>query len=169
MSESTALLLAVTVGLPCALLALAVIHHARVIGRMPSADEGWDPEEADELPATFSLPPMKMSAEPDPAMVDLQRTMSELQGQLARQRETLTALLSDQQRAAAVRTAAPVPARSSVAPLHLNAASPVAITDLGSAVRDLSAEGLSERAIARRLHVGLEEVRLLSRRRELAS
>ena len=168
MSESTALLLAVTVGLPCALLALAVIHHARVIGRMPAADEGWDPDEADELP-TFSLPPMTMPAAPDPAMVDLQRAMSELQGQLARQRETLTALLSDQQRAAAVRTAAPVPARAPAAPLHLNAEPPVETADLGIAVRNLSAEGLSERAIARRLHVGLEEVRLLSRRRELAS
>lgn len=167
MSESTALLLAVTVGLPCALLALAVVHHARVIGRMPEAYEGWDPEESDELPEAFSLPPMTPTAlTPDPVMADLQRTVSELQGQLARQREALTGLLSDQQRAA-TRVAAPAP--TVARPAIENEAQEPEVADLGSAVRDLSAEGLSERAIARRLHVGLEEVRLLSRRRELAS
>ncbi len=167
MSESTALLLAVTVGLPCALLALAVIHHARVIGRMPTADEGWaEYDEEKELPVAFSLPAATPTAlTPDPAMADLQRTVSELQGQLARQREALTSMLSDQQRAAATRAAAPVAAPRATAELETAAG----VADLGAAIRDLTAEGLSERAIARRLGVGLEEVRLLSRRRELAS
>ena len=169
MSESTALLLAVTVGLPMALLALAVIHHARVIGRMPAADEGWDPEESDELPEVFSLPAMTPTAlTPDPMIADLQRTVTELQGQLARQRDTLTGLLSDQQRAA--RATATATALATAMTRDASNESPaLEVADLGSAVRDLSAEGLSERAIARRLHVGLEEVRLLSRRQELAS
>ncbi len=162
MSESTALLLAVTVGLPCALLALAVVHHARVIGRMPAADEGWDPDEADEAPTAFSLPAMPAASEPDPAMADLLRTVTELQTQLSRQRDALTGLLSEARHVAAPGVAAPERSASPAAP-GLDTA------DLGAAVRNLSAEGLSDRAIARRLRVGLEEVRLLARRRELAS
>lgn len=164
MSESTALLLAVTVGLPCALLALAVVHHARVVGRMPAADEGWDPEQVDELPPAFALPAMQSASEPDPAMVEMQRTVSELQAQLARQRDALTGLLSDQRRAA---PSAPVAVASAVPAVTTPHA--IEVGDLGTAVRNLSAEGLSDRAIARRLRVGLEEVRMLSRRRELAS
>jgi hypothetical protein len=163
-SESTALLLAVTVGLPCALLALAVVHHARVVGRMPAAYDGWDPEEAEEPSAAFTLPSMPPASEPDPAMTELRQTMTELQAQLGRQRDALTGLLSDQRRAASSAAVSSAPLASTM-PITPS----LEVGDLGTAVRNLSAEGLSDRAIARRLRVGLEEVRMLSRRRELAS
>lgn len=186
MSESTALLLAATVGLPCALLALAVVYHARVVGRMPAAYEGWDEdiddlEYVDEAPAAFRLPPLSDSLSPavpvmrlDPAIADLQANVREMQTQLARQRETLTGLLSEQQRTAALRASAPRATTTRPAAAH----GPAPVSDeeitlevpgIGTAVRNLSAEGLSDRAIARRLRVGLEEVRMLARRGELAS
>lgn len=165
MSESTLpLLLALTVGLPCTLLALAIIYHARVAGRLPDADAGWDPAEADGAPLAFSLP--LAPPDPDPALLELQRTVGELQGQLARQRAALTALMSEHERPAVpVALPEPVPAAAGAPATPPGADA----GDLRGAVQRLSAEGLSERAIARRLHVGLEEVRLASRRRERVS
>lgn len=179
MSTVTILMLGLTVGLPCTLLALAIIYHARiaVAARMPAADEGWDPRVEDdaygfapfdaaaEAAPAFSIPtpdfapvvaPEPYAAEPDPALVELQQTVVELQQQLAGQRAAVAGLLSGRERAPeSTRTVAEAP-------------EVLAVTDLGGAVRRLHAEGLSERSIARRLHVGLEEVRLVSRRERVS-
>jgi hypothetical protein len=44
-SITAILLLGLVVGLPCTLLALALLYHARTnaFARMPSAEDGWDP------------------------------------------------------------------------------------------------------------------------------
>ncbi|MFA7296553.1 MAG: hypothetical protein WC211_05115 [Dehalococcoidia bacterium] len=184
MSTSTVLLLGLTVGLPCTLLALAIVYHARAAAaRMPAADEGWDPTaedaaydfapfEAPASPAPFAMPafdvapepvptfePIARIEEPAPELIELRQTVADLQQQLAGQRLAVAGLLSERERAAEpVRIPAPV----------FEAPEALAATDLGGAVRRLAAEGLSERSIARRLHVGLEEVRLVSRRERVS-
>jgi hypothetical protein len=165
MSTQTILLLGLTVGLPCTLLAMAIIYHGRVTSQMPAADDGWDYEDEaalEEDPA-FSVP-VPLRSEPDPAVIELQQVVGELQGQLARQRAALTELLSDREPPPLQRPRPPAeplrPAAQDASPqpneLHLR-------------VEELVAEGLSERAIARRLRIGLEEVRLVSKRQERAS
>lgn len=191
MSTSTVLLLGLTVGLPCTLLALAIVYHARAgASRMPAADEGWDPAaedasydfvpfEAPAQPAPFAMPaydthvtpdlapeptlafePSARIEEPAPELLELRQTVADLQQQLAGQRLAVAGLLSERDRA-------PEPVRAP-APIAVEAPEELAATDLGGAVRRLAAEGLSERSIARRLHVGLEEVRLVSRRERVS-
>lgn len=188
MSTSTVLLLGLTVGLPCTLLALAIVYHARAAAaRMPAADEGWDPTiedaaydfapfEAPAAPAPFAVPaqnlapepalafePVTHIEEPAPELIELRQTVADLQQQLAGQRLAVAGLLSERERAAE-------PVRTPAAPVFEAPEAPEALaaTDLGGAVRRLASEGLSERSIARRLHVGLEEVRLVSRRERVS-
>lgn len=187
MSTSTVLMLGLTVGLPCTLLALAIVYHARAAAsRMPAADEGWDltteddaygfaPFKAPAQPAPFTVPaydphlapepalgyePSARTEEPAPELLELRQTVTDLQQQLAGQRLTVAGLLSERERAAE-------PVHTPAAPVF-EAPEALAATDLGGAVRRLTSEGLSERSIARRLHVGLEEVRLVSRRERVS-
>jgi hypothetical protein len=131
---------------------------------MPAADEGWDEYDDVPVPAApvFSAPPP--APEPDPALIELQRTVGELQDQLAGQRDALTALLSEREQAAPVTRRYPAAAAYPAASAREDLA-----PDMHTTVADLLAEGLSERTIARRLHIGLEEVRLAARREERVS
>jgi len=94
----------------------------------------------------------------------------QVRGDLTRQRAALRQMMSDNERVAVM---TPEPAMVSGAPIMptpVSAPEPVAIVpdlpldrtsgELRTAVTDLAAEGLSDRAIARRLRIGLEEVRL---------
>jgi tetratricopeptide (TPR) repeat protein len=95
-------------------------------------------------------------------LASLQHSVDQLQGQMARQRDSLAGLLSDQRAAMTFVTAAPSPRaddRPMAAGEHVSAAAPTT-SDLRSRVLALTEDGLSDRAIARELNVGLEEVRI---------
>ena len=85
--------------------------------------------------------------------------MQDIKTQLARQRGTLERLLADPGGEELSAAAPPVtaPVRATAAGYAPAAA---AAPDLRHVVAQLVAEGLSDRAIARRLHVGVEEVRV---------
>jgi hypothetical protein len=158
MSNATVIALACFVGLPCALLALAIIYRAHVASRMPAAYDGWEPD-IDDFAGVAPAPAYELAAvalEPDPALVALQETVRDVQEQLQRQRVALTELLSDRERQRELAVAGPRPLAALVDADDDD--------DLHVAVQRLIAEGLSERAIARRLRIGLEEVRLAGRR-----
>lgn len=186
----TVLVLSVAIGVPLLLLALGVLYHAYVLGRQQSG-------EFDDLGAHVEALATEST---DALLIDLRDAVEHMQGQLARQRESLAGLLSEESRA----TRSPiVPSAASMQPAMqpimqpvMPAATPrVAEPDLGtfeaspaydrrpaagsfvtnprtapaapapggsltSAVAELVAEGLSDRAIARQLHIGLEEVRM---------
>ena len=104
----------------------------------------------------------------DELVLELQRSVDEIKGQLLRQRGALTGFLSDvaeqapQVGALQAPTASPPPA-----PVLANgpaAAVAYAGDVLPVSVQRLVAEGLSDRAIARHLRIGLEEVRLARQR-----
>lgn len=153
MSLQLALALTMLVGLPLMLLAVGVLAQAMQLSRRTGAA---DPADA-ELNALAS-------ASVDELVLELHHTIEDLRGQLISQRSTLQGLLSD---AAMRRSEALAPAAAPIsfqpAPLEAPAYQPSMTppADLHRAVQQLTAEGLSDRAIARRLHVGLEEVRLV--------
>lgn len=177
------LLLSVAIGVPLLLLALGVLYHAWVLGRQQSADY-------DELGAHVEALATEST---DALLIDLRDAVEHMQGQLARQRESLAGLLSEDARAPrTAMAAAPAPMTASAPPampmprplepglgtMHaafpdprpaagsfvtnprFAPAPPTGSGSLTSAVADLVAEGLSDRAIARQLHIGLEEVRM---------
>jgi DNA-binding NarL/FixJ family response regulator len=150
---STTLLLSLGIGLPVLLLALGVFYHARVIAQQP----------IDSLSAHVAE--MATSEHTDELLAELHRSMQAIRQQLSQQRDSLSGMLSDTEHAARParsRAAPPAePMRSAapaVAPNPLRGLDPT--TELRSAVARLVAEGLSDRAIARQLHIGLEEVRM---------
>ncbi|MGE3855640.1 MAG: hypothetical protein AB7G21_01635 [Dehalococcoidia bacterium] len=184
----TVLVLSVAIGVPLLLLALGVLYHAYVLGRQQSGD-------FDDLGAHVEALATEST---DALLIDLRDAVEHMQGQLARQRESLAGLLSEESRAARspiVPSAASMqPAMQPVMPV-MQPAPRIAEPDLGtfeaspaydrrpaagsfvtnprttpaapapggsltSAVAELVAEGLSDRAIARQLHIGLEEVRM---------
>ena len=168
MSVSSALLLlSISIGLPLMLLAVGVLYHAYVLGRQPATMD--DLEAHVEALATEST---------DALLLDLQEAVERMQGQLARQRESLAGLLSEQDRRprqpAMVPAGIPADAPPMAAAARVETARPVAaprraIEDsrrppvpnpLGAAVAQLVSAGLSDRAVARQLHIGLEEVRM---------
>jgi hypothetical protein len=158
-------LLSIGIGAPLLLLALGVLYHAHVVARQAASPS--DPL-ADHVREAASESGGELLAE-------LQSSMREIRGQLTGQRQALSNLLSDAQRRQQMATppdTAPVLASASGAPLE-PPAEPAAPTDtvlqdddagaagdLSGMIRRLVAEGLSDRAIARRLRVGLEEVRI---------
>ncbi|PKN81514.1 MAG: hypothetical protein CVU47_06530 [Chloroflexi bacterium HGW-Chloroflexi-9] len=151
MSVSPAiLLLSLAIGVPLMLLALGVLYH----GYLLSQQAQRDPLEAHvESLATEST---------EALLASLQHSVDQLQGQMARQRDSLAGLLSDQRAAMTFVTAAPSPRvddRPMAAGEHVSAAAPT-MSDLRSRVLALTEDGLSDRAIARELNVGLEEVRI---------
>ncbi len=148
-------LLSIGVGAPILLLALGVLYHAYVLANQPAT-----PDRLMEDVASAAI-------EPAEALVtELQDAMHEIRGQLGSQRHALSNLLSA---ASSQSTAeAPVLAPASGAPLPVGP-SPDIMDDvtpgapaegLTGLVRRLVAEGLSDRAIARRMRIGLEEVRI---------
>lgn len=161
----TSLLLALLFGAPVSALALAVGYHARLYlldrgGALARAE--LDIEGQDSGPLG---PPIEV-------VLDLRRSIDELQDQLARQSDTLSNLLSESAQRMARRElshAAPAAAQpqrqAAPAPAPAAPDPSLAGADLPRAVQRLTAEGLSDRAIARRLRIGLEEVRLLARLR----
>lgn len=144
------LLLSLAIGVPLMLLALGVLYH----GYLLSQQTQRDPLEAHvESLATEST---------EALLTSLQRSVDQLQGQMARQRDSLAGLLSDQRAALTFVTAAPSPRvedRPIAAGEHVSAVAP-STPDLRSRVLALTEDGLSDRAIARELNVGLEEVRI---------
>ncbi|MGE3961794.1 MAG: hypothetical protein AB7F65_08955 [Dehalococcoidia bacterium] len=160
----TVLLITLAVGVPLMLLALGVLYHAYLFSQQPMETleqhvDSLATESAEEL------------------LFALQEAVDEMQEQLAHQREALAGMLSEK----------PQPAFATVAPLSLDhhfdlaeAERPTAAgefvprtdsrvepramarggSDVRTRIAELADEGLSDRAIARELHIGLEEVRI---------
>lgn len=144
---STPLLLGISIGLPTLLLALGVIYHARVIARQPPLD-----------PLASHVAELATD-HTDELLAELQRSMHAIREQLAQQRDSLASMLSDHEAPSRARPAPPV--RRAETPASPNPLGGLdATVELRSAVARLVAEGLSDRAIARQLHIGLEEVRM---------
>ena len=146
-------LLSIGVGAPLLLLALGVLYHAYVLGNQPAA-----PDQLMEHVARAAIEPA------EELVAELQDAMHDIRGQLGSQRRALSSLLSVTPQA----TAAPGLAPAAGAPMPVNPSpemtddvAPGAPTEgLTGLVRRLVAEGLSDRAIARRMSIGLEEVRI---------
>ena len=144
------LLVSIAIGVPLMLLALGVIYHAYLLSRHP---------------ADLETHVEQLATEPSEVMLGLQRSINDIRGELTRQRTSLREMLSDG-------PGCPPPARRRWPPLRRLPSpprrcppAPVLPIDrtsgeLRAAVQDLAAEGLSDRSIARRLRIGLEEVRL---------
>lgn len=146
----TILLITLALGVPLMLIALGVLYHAYLYSQQPiDALE----QHVDSL-ATESA---------EDLLFALQEAVDEMQSQLAYQRDTLAGMLSDR----------PQPAFATVAPLSMDTDAdgdmgrPAAAGDFvprATGVRGeiarLAEDGLSDRAIARELHIGLEEVRI---------
>jgi len=164
---TTPLLIALLAGPPLVLLALAIAYAANVLARRPVTP--------------FTAAAMTQTRDPGTHHIeDLQHTVIALQRQLAAQHDSITALLSERSEADASLPPGPasrqsrsangmaVAGKTAAVPTGalVNPARP-ALNDadaLRRRVRDLLAEGLSDRSIARELRVGVEEVRLLTGR-----
>ena len=148
---SDSVVLALLVGAPVLALALAVAYHAQLY--LLDRRGKLAPDEHSE----------SAGASPE-VVLDLRRSIEELHDQLGRQRQTLHSLMSASARKDASRAVGEPPSTATApAPPPIEAEPPS--ENVHTAVRRLAAEGLSDRAIARRLRIGLEEVRLLSKRR----
>ena len=147
MNLHTGLTLTLLVGLPLMLLAIGVLAHAFLLARRPGLD-----------PTDLALEALVKDSGED-LIAELRNSVQDIKAQLARQRGTLERLLADptgeELPAAAQPAAAPLPATAGGYTPGAGAA-----PDLRHVVAQLVAEGLSDRAIARRLHVGVEEVRV---------
>lgn len=149
-------LLSIGVGAPVLLLALGVLYHGYVLANQPAA-----PDRLTEHVASAAVEPA------EELVAELQDAMHEIRGQLGSQRQALSNLLSAATQSPQT-ARAPVLAPASGAPLPagpsadmMDDVTPGAATeDLTGLVRRLVAEGLSDRAIARRMRIGLEEVRI---------
>ena len=147
MTLYTGLALTLLLGVPLMLLAVGVIANAVLLmGRRDA-----DPTDVElEALATQSAGEL---------VVHLQQSVEEMRGQLARQRSTLESLLFDVDRSTRATASSAAAARSSAAAPAIGAV-PDSTTDLPRVVDRLVSEGLSDRTIARRLRIGVEEVRL---------
>lgn len=163
---NSTLLIGLAVGIPLLILGVGLLLNAYLlIARARGSTLTID--SLDAL-ATESM---------DKLLIELQRSVGEIRGQLASQRATLAALLSDSGAYAnGAGAQAPLPAAlqgaaiasppvvpASTQPLLEGVEAAVvaaASQELHSVVARLVAEGLSDRAIARRLSIGMEEVRL---------
>ncbi|MEE8421789.1 MAG: hypothetical protein V3S31_03320 [Dehalococcoidia bacterium] len=153
---SSALAVSLAIAVPLLLVAAALGLNAYLVLRRPRAAAA--PGSLDAL-ATESM---------DQLLLELQRSVGEIKGQLAGQRATLAGLLSGDPAPVLIspqlQAVAPVvpqgsspPAEPQMAPA---AAARPAASELQASIARLVAEGLSDRAIARRLSIGMEEVRL---------
>lgn len=141
-------LLSVAIGAPLMVLALGVLYHAYVLNQQPQFDALDAHVEALATESTDAL------------LVSLQEAVIQMQGQLAHQRASLANLLSDAGRTTPPSGLSdrPMAAGEFVAARVMPATA--GRTDLRPEILHLAAEGLSDRAIARELHIGLEEVRI---------
>lgn len=154
MSVSPAILLiALTIGVPMMLLALGVLYHAYAVGHQPvdlleQHVDALATESAEEL------------------LFALQEAVDEMQEQLAHQRETLAAMLNDRNDPRVMLAAVvdrPMAAGEFVSQTsQVSTLAPVIDVprDTRSQIAALAEDGLSDRAIARELQIGLEEVRI---------
>lgn len=161
------LVLSLAIGIPLLLLAIGVVYHAYVLGQQATAV----PAEIDDLNAHVEALATESAEQ---LLTSLQEMMAQMQGQLTSQRASLERLLSDQGRApAAMPVLAPVgmspggggASMADQTPMAAGefvpqAPGPAPTNDLRYRVRELATEGLSDRAIARQLGIGLEEVRI---------
>lgn len=153
---SSALMISLAIAVPLLLVAAALGFNAYLMLRGPR--RGAAPGSLEAL-ATESM---------DQLMLELQRSVGEIKGQLAGQRATLSGLLSDGPGAVLAspqsQVVAPVVPLGSSPPAEPQVPPGVparpAASELQTAIAGLVAEGLSDRAIARRLSIGMEEVRL---------
>lgn len=135
------LVMALIVGIPLMLLALGVLYHAYLASRQP-----LDPLDVhvDAL-ATESA---------EELLFALQEAVDRMQVQLAHQRDTLAGMLNEPRPAFAL-TDRPMAAGDFV--MQAVEDEP---QDVRSRILALAEDGLSDRAIARELRIGLEEVRI---------
>ena len=150
----------VLIGVPLLLAAAGLLLNAYLVVRRPRVDPT---DLALEAVATESM---------EELLLELQRSLEEVKGQLARQRASVAGLLSESPGypapAPALEPQAPAGAPGTAPEVEARAAAPSG-ADLRAAVDQLLAEGLSDRAVARRLRIGLEEVRLARQRAGRAS
>lgn len=164
----TVLLVTLALGVPLMLLALGVLYHAYLFSQQPADTLE---EHVDSL-ATESA---------EELLFTLQEAVDEMQSQLANQREALAGMLSDRTQPAFA-TVAPLSFDPATYAGHAgNAAMAWDEPDLPTAAGEfvanpqdargpnsnirgrigrLADDGMSDRAIARELHIGLEEVRI---------
>lgn len=148
------LLLSIAIGVPLMLLALGVLYHAHLLANQQSSDLDAHVEQ--------------LAVNPDEVLRGLQHSMQQVRGDLTRQRAALRQMMSEAAREPmpvlepALVSGAPVMPSPIQEPVPVVAELPLDRTsgELRSAVSELAAEGLSDRSIARRLRIGLEEVRL---------
>jgi hypothetical protein len=154
----TVLLLSIGIGLPLLLLAAGVVYHAHVLGRQqPAAGRDALADHVQSL-ATEST---------DELLAHLELMIEQVQGQLVTQRRSLERLLTEQHAPTALRAEPSAYERVAAGqfmpqqfPAHTTPMMEPAPGDLRGQIRLLAAEGNSDRAIARRLGIGLEEVRI---------
>lgn len=149
MSVSPAVLLvSIAVGVPLMLIALGVLYHAYLFGRQPvdALDEHVDSlatESAEEL------------------LFTLQEAVDQMQTQLAHQRDTLASMFSDRSLAGRdLRPALALDRPMAAGEFVQQMATPDAPMDIRDRIANLAEDGMSDRAIARELRIGLEEVRI---------
>lgn len=172
---TTPLLIALLAGPPLALLALAIAYAAQVMAHRPALTTHAPSSAESEPPAR------------DVKLIEhLQHSVIDLQRQLVAQRDALTELLSERREehvSPAPRHTQPIaepvtadtrasqrrrtPTRSAVPRASVAGAATLTnnVGDPGSReqrVRQLLAEGMPERAVARELRIGIEEVQLLA-------
>ncbi len=177
MSVNLSVLLILLIGVPLLLVAGGLLLNAYLVVRQPNVETA---DMALEALATESV---------DELLLELQHAIEEIKGQLAHQRATLTGLLTEAgvyappadgspQGGETLASrggqppvpAPPPPAEPPPAPPDIDTrVAPPATADLRGAVDQLVAEGLSDRSIARRMRIGVEEVRLARLRSGKAS
>lgn len=171
------LLLSIAIGGPVLLLALAVLYHAALIARQ-RADLDVALAEAglsNDMLAQMSVTPMPtvsrtsrdaeedrdlltehvsslVTRSADALALRLEEAMAQMQDQLAHQRSSLETLLSEPARMAT----ASVPMGRAAGEYIRNDVPP----SMSNQIARLIDEGLSDRAIARELRIGLEEVKI---------
>lgn len=147
------ILITLGVGVPLMMLALGVLYHAYLAARQPV---DLLEQHVDAL-ATEST---------EELLLALQEAVEQMQQQLSHQREALAGMLSDRRPmlASVPSTERPMAAGDFVAqsrpqPEAQPAGMPQLVGMRGR-ITQLVEEGLSDRAIARELRIGLEEVRI---------
>ncbi len=169
MSVNLSVLLVLLIGVPLLLVAGGLLLNAYLVVRQPNVETA---DMALEALATESM---------DELLLELQHAIEEIKGQLARQRATLSGLLTGDgafaqpaggtpRRGQTLATRPGQPPEPPPPPPDIDIrVEPPAAADLRGTVDQLVAEGLSDRSIARRLRIGVEEVRLARLRSGRAS
>lgn len=171
------LLLSIAIGGPVLLLALAVLYHAALLARqkvdldVALAEAGLSPGMLAQMPAT-PVPAVSrtdrvadgerdlltehvsslVTRSADALALRLEEAMAQMQEQLVHQRSSLELLLSEPARLA-----------TAAAPMGRAAGEHVRhdiVPTTSVQIARLIEEGLSDRAIARELRIGLEEVKI---------